>query len=90
MISLGLWSAPCSQESEEPSYGVVETSQFRLSLQDTDFSIARTRIYELTSDRLSITVGGLQRDQDRLVFNQEMLRRRRKSSVCWNRLISKD
>ena len=71
MISLGLWSAPCSQESEEPSYGVVETSQFRLSLQDTDFSMARTRIYELTSDRLSITVGGLQRDQDRLVFNQE-------------------
>ncbi len=76
MILLGLCSTPCSstpcsQESEEPSHSGVETSQFRLSLRDTDYSMARTRIYQLTNDQLSITVGGIQRDQDRLVFKHK-------------------
>lgn len=44
-----------------------------ISVEPTGYRFlhGRTRIYELTSDRLSITVDGLQRDQDRLVFNQE-------------------
>ncbi len=71
MIALGLWSTPCSQESGEPSRSEVKTSQFQLSLRDTDYSMARTRIYQLTNDQLAITVGGLQRDQDNLVFKHE-------------------
>ncbi len=63
MTVLSLWATPCSKESEEPSRSEVETRQFKLSLWDTDYSMVRTRIYHLTNDQLSITVGGLQRDR---------------------------
>ena len=71
MIALGLSSTLCPQESGEPSRSEVTTSPFQLSLRDTDYSMARTRIYHLTNDQLSITVGGLQRDRDSVVFKHE-------------------
>ncbi len=71
MMVLGFWATPCSQEGQKPSHSEAQTSQFQLSLQDTDHSMARIRIYRLTNDQLSITVGRLQHDQDELVFRHE-------------------
>ena len=67
ILVAGLGAAPCP-EGGSPNPGPAE---FELILHDTDYSMARTRIYRLTNGALAVTVGGLQRDRDRPVFRHE-------------------